>query len=81
MIPLFLPLAPILGLPETLLAAAIAVSASCAFMLPVATPPNAIVYGSGRVPQRQMLRAGLMLNLAMTLLIASSVPWMAGMIT
>lgn len=40
-----------------------AMSASCAFMLPVATPPNAIVFGSGRVPIKQMVRHGFALNL------------------
>jgi len=40
-----------------------AMSASCAFMLPVATAPNAIVYGSERVTIQEMVRAGLMLNL------------------
>ena len=39
-----------------------ALSASCAFMLPVATAPNAIVFGSGEVPMRTMLREGLVLN-------------------
>ncbi len=43
--------------------------ASCAFMLPVATPPNAIVYGSGRVSIPQMSRAGLLLNLLFLALI------------
>jgi len=38
------------------------VSASCAFMLPVATPPNAIVFGSGLVPIGAMVRTGLWLN-------------------
>jgi sodium-dependent dicarboxylate transporter 2/3/5 len=38
-------------------------SASCAFMLPVATAPNAIVFGSGRVSIREMARAGFVLNL------------------
>ena len=39
-------------------------SASCAFMLPVATAPNAVMYGSGRVPLDRMAREGLLLNLA-----------------
>jgi len=39
------------------------VSASCAFMLPAATPPNAIVFGSGLVRLPQMARAGIFLNL------------------
>ncbi len=38
-------------------------SASCAFMMPVATPPNAIVFGSGRVRIIEMVRVGLLLNL------------------
>ncbi len=47
-----------------------AISASCAFMLPVATAPNSIVYGSGAVTTRRMAREGLMLNFAGTLVIA-----------
>lgn len=40
-----------------------ALSASCAFMLPVATPPNAIVYGSGKLPMQVMMREGIVLNI------------------
>ena len=40
-----------------------ALAATCAFMLPVATPPNAIVFGTGYVTVPQMARAGLLLNL------------------
>ena len=38
-------------------------SASCAFMLPVATPPNAVVFGTGQVTLRRMAREGIALNL------------------
>ena len=41
----------------------VGVAATCAFMLPVATPPNALAYGTGIISQRQMLRAGLILNI------------------
>ncbi len=41
----------------------VSLAASCAFMLPVATPPNAIVYGSGHISIPQMIRAGIVLNL------------------
>lgn len=42
----------------------VGIAATCAFMLPVATPPNALAYGTGAIRQGQMLRAGLLLNLA-----------------
>ncbi|MEC8428578.1 MAG: SLC13 family permease [Pseudomonadota bacterium] len=63
-IPIFfsLPEAQI-GLSPELLSLSVAVAASCAFMLPVATPPNAIVFGTGLIQQRQMMRVGLVLNL------------------
>jgi sodium-dependent dicarboxylate transporter 2/3/5 len=38
-------------------------AASAGFMLPVGTPPNAIVFGTGRIPAREMARRGLLLNL------------------
>lgn len=51
------------GIPPALLSVSIAFAASCAFMLPVATPPNAIVYSTGMVRQKQMMRVGLYLNI------------------
>ena len=39
------------------------IAASCAFMLPIATPPNAVVFGSGKVKINNMMRAGLLLNI------------------
>jgi solute carrier family 13 (sodium-dependent dicarboxylate transporter), member 2/3/5 len=46
-----------------------AMSASCAFMLPVATAPNAIIYGTDKVAIQQMVKNGFGLNLLGTLLI------------
>ena len=69
-------LAASLGLdPETLVIPA-AIAASCAFMLPVATPPNAIVYGAGLVSIRQMMRSGLILNLAGIVIITLLCEWL-----
>ena len=48
-------------------------AASCAFMLPVSTPPNAIVYGSGRVPIMKMVVAGLWLDLLSVFLLTGFV--------
>jgi sodium-dependent dicarboxylate transporter 2/3/5 len=67
--------------PMTLMAAA-ALSASMAFMLPVATPPNAIVFGSGYLTIAQMARAGFWLNLiaigVVTMAGSLLVPWILG---
>ncbi|WP_458187884.1 SLC13 family permease [Haladaptatus sp. NG-WS-4] len=46
-----------------------AIAASFAFALPVATPPNAIVFGSGYLKQSQMMRAGVVLNVLMTVVL------------
>lgn len=70
LIPVFVAISASLGIEPVVMASLIAVSASCAFMLPVATPPNAIVYGTGFVPQTSMMKAGFWLNLACILLIS-----------
>lgn len=49
------------------------IAASCAFMLPVATPPNAIIYGSGKVTIPQMAKAGLWLNIIVSMLLILAV--------
>jgi sodium-dependent dicarboxylate transporter 2/3/5 len=51
------------GVPPLFLTVPITIAASCAFMLPVATPPNAIVFATGQITIPQMVRAGLVLNL------------------
>lgn len=57
------------GQDPRMLAVPAAVAASCAFMLPVATPPNAIVYGSGKITVPQMARAGVVLNVVFVVLL------------
>lgn len=66
------------GVDPAILMVPAAMSASCAFMLPVATAPNAIVYGSGRVTARAMAREGLALNLLLAGLVALVCGWRLG---
>lgn len=63
LIPVFATVAEAFGVSPVVLSVLIAVAASCAFMLPVATPPNAIVYGSGHIEQSDMMRVGIILNI------------------
>ena len=51
------------GVPVIVLTVPITIAASCAFMLPVATPPNAIVFATGHISIPQMVRAGFFLNI------------------
>ena len=53
-------------------------SASCAFMMPVATPPNAIIFGSGRIRIPEMARAGLVINL-IGVIVVSTIFFLIGM--
>jgi len=51
------------GVPPIVLTVPITIAASCAFMLPVATPPNAIVFSTGAISIPQMVKAGIFLNI------------------
>ena len=70
LVPILAASAQVFGIDVVTLIVATAFSASCAFMLPVATPPNAIIYGSGKVSAREMARTGFGLNIIAILLIA-----------
>ena len=69
MLPILAALAPVLGVPPALLVLPATIAASCAFMMPVGTPPNAIVFGTGLVRLPQMIKAGFCLNIAGIILI------------
>ena len=71
MIPLLLTLGRELSLDSpNVLALSAGIAASCAFMLPVATPPNALVFGTERIKQRAMIKVGFVLNIISALVIA-----------
>jgi sodium-dependent dicarboxylate transporter 2/3/5 len=53
----------VLGLDPRILMIPAILSASCAFMMPIASPTQAIVFGSGHVKIKQMIRAGILFNL------------------
>ncbi|GAB3672282.1 SLC13 family permease [Salinisphaera aquimarina] len=74
-LPLLGALAGSVGIDVLLLTAPAAIAASCAFMMPVATPPNAIVFATGRMRIQSMMRAGLALNIA-CVFIATLLPYM-----
>lgn len=69
LIPIFSTISQAVGMSETLLTLIIGFGASCAFMLPVATPPNAMVFGTGFIKQKDMIRVGFLLNLISVFLI------------
>jgi sodium-dependent dicarboxylate transporter 2/3/5 len=80
LLPIFAASAAAAGQPALMYMLPATLAASCAFMLPVATPPNAIVFGGGHVTLPQMARAGLIINLTSAPLIAFLVWWLAPLI-
>ena len=70
MLPILAPIALEFDLHPYILMVAASVAASCAFMLPVATPPNAIVFGSGYLKMPDMVKRGFLLNLISIIIIA-----------
>jgi len=68
------------GVPPIVLTVPITIAASCAFMLPVATPPNAIVFATGAISIPDMIKAGFVLNILgivmVTLISLFVAPWL-----
>jgi len=69
-LPLLGALAVNYGIDPVLLTIPAAIAASCAFMMPVATPPNAIVFASGQISVAAMMRHGFFINLASVLVVS-----------
>jgi sodium-dependent dicarboxylate transporter 2/3/5 len=78
-VPIIIPLALAAGVDPVLPAIAATFAASFGFMLPVSTPQNAIVYGSGCVPITKMIRSGACFDILGALAIISIVPIMASL--
>jgi len=70
LVPVFYAVSQELGMPAAALVVPLALAASCAFMLPVATPPNALVFATGHIRQSEMMRTGMVLNLVFVLVLA-----------
>jgi sodium-dependent dicarboxylate transporter 2/3/5 len=71
MLPIVGAMSPALGVEPQMLLVACTLAASCAFMMPVGTPPNAIVFGAGILTIPQMMRAGFWLNVVAIFVITS----------
>ncbi len=70
LLPVAATIASAAGIDVIVVSAAVAMAASCAFMLPVATPPNTLVFATGYVTVASMVRAGLVMNLLSITLVA-----------
>jgi sodium-dependent dicarboxylate transporter 2/3/5 len=81
-IPVAIGIASGLGMDPLLLSMPMAMASSCAFMMPISTPPNAIVFSSGHIQINQMLYTGLILNIiSVAILLAASftiIRWVFG---
>jgi sodium-dependent dicarboxylate transporter 2/3/5 len=69
LLPILAPTAVILGVHPYVLMVGATLAASCAFMLPVATPPNAVVFGSNYLKISDMVRVGILMNIISIIII------------
>ena len=70
LLPILASIGSSIGIHPCILMISTTIAASCAFMLPVATPPNAIVFGSGYLKMNDMVRIGLFMNIISIILIS-----------
>ena len=69
LLPIMIPLSEVIEVHPYLLLVSTTLAASCAFMLPVATPPNAVVFGSKLLTIRDMVKAGFLINVISIIII------------
>ncbi len=84
LMPILAAVGPAMGLDPMLLMLTAALAASCGFMLPVATPPNAIVFATGRIGMHRMMRAGIWMDGLCAVVIIAAMwllgPWVLGIV-
>jgi sodium-dependent dicarboxylate transporter 2/3/5 len=81
-IPVVIGIANGLGMSPLLLTIPMAMAASCAFMMPISTPPNAIVFSSGHIQMKQMIKTGFILNILSIIILLTAaysiIKWVFG---
>ena len=84
LMPILAAVGPAMGLDPMLLMVTAALAATCGFMLPVATPPNAIVFATGKIGMPRMMRAGILLDVICAVVIVCAMwtlgPWLLEMV-
>jgi len=78
-VPIVIPIASAAGLDPLVPALAAVFGASFGFMMPVSTPQNAVVYGSGMIPITKMVRSGIVFDIIGLILIVLLIPVIAGL--
>lgn len=81
MLPVLIAIGTTLNMDVIGLLAGATLACSCAFMLPVATPPNAIVFSSGYVSLKQMMKAGIVMNIISIIVIFLFVMFASGLLS
>lgn len=76
MLPVVIAISEGMGISPYEIAIPVTLAASCAFMMPISTPPNAVVYSSGLIKMAQMAKIGLVLNIISVVVLAVIVPWL-----
>ena len=76
MLPVVIAISEGMGISPYEITIPVTLAASCAFMMPISTPPNAVVYSSGLIKMPQMAKIGLVLNLISVVVLAVLVPWL-----